>query len=314
LRVDGSGALHPHGAVHALPMRPLHVSVDRAGAYIFVAYNEPAGVTVHRIDADGSVGARVEQPSSLDVGIFPHQILATPSNRAVILVTRGNDAAKGKAEDPGALKVYGWRDGVLANRQSVAPGGGYGFGPRHLDFHPAEPWVYVSLERQNALELYRLEDDRLTTAPLFHKATLAEPDNVRPRQLGGAVHVHPNGRYVYTANRADHTADFRGRRVFAGGENSIAMFSIDARTGEPTRVQLADPRAFHVRTFAIDPSGRMLVAASILAMDVRDGEGVAHVPAALSVFRIAPDGKLAFVRKYDVATDGEHQFWMGMIG
>ena len=41
--------------------------------------------------------------------------------------------------------------GVLRDEVSIAPNGGYGFGPRHLDFHPSKPWIYVSLERQTAL-------------------------------------------------------------------------------------------------------------------------------------------------------------------
>jgi 6-phosphogluconolactonase len=69
----------------------------------------------------------------------------------------------------------------------------------------------------------------------------------------------------------------------------------------------------HVRTFAIDPSGRMLAAASIRPLLVREGAGVTIVPAALSVFRIGPDGKLDFARKYDVATEGKLQFWMGIV-
>jgi len=314
LVVDQAGDLRLHGEARDLPMRPLHVSVDRSGRYVLSAYNEPAGVTVHRIGADCSVGAPVDQAAGLDLGIFPHQILTTPGNRTAILVTRGNDAAGGKPEDPGALKVLSFADGVLGNVASIAPNRGYGFGPRHLDFHPQRALVYVSLERQNALEVYALEDGRLGAAPLFHKTALADPGNVRPRQLGGTVHVHPNGRYVYVANRADWTQpDSEGRQLFAGGENSLAVYSIDERTGEPTLIQHADPMSFHVRTFAIDPQGRMLVAASIIPMDVRDGGGVRHVPAALTVFRIGVDGMLTFVRKYDVATDGKTQFWMGMV-
>jgi 6-phosphogluconolactonase len=38
------------------------------------------------------------------------------------------------------------------------------------------------------------------------------------------------------------------------------------------------------------------------------------VPAALSVFRVGEDGKLTFVRKYDVETGGRYQFWMGIVG
>ena len=313
LRLDERGALHVHGEPQPLPMRPLHVSLDASGTYAFSAYNEPAGVTVHRINSDHTVGEQIHQPANLDLGIFPHQILATPGNRTVILVTRGNDAAGGKPEDPGALKVMSFADGVLGNLDSIAPNGGYGFGPRHLDFHPNKRWVYVSLERQNALQVYALENDRLGKATLFQKPGLAQPGNVRPRQLGGTVHVHPNGRYVYVANRADWTQEYEGKQVFAGGENSIAVYSIDAATGEPTLIEHADPKSFHVRTFAIDPDGRMLVAASIIPMNVRAGDTVRHVPATLTVFRIGDDGRLTFARKHDVATEGKTQFWMGMV-
>jgi 6-phosphogluconolactonase (cycloisomerase 2 family) len=51
--------------------------------------------------------------------------------------------------------VFSFKDGQLANRGSIAPNGGYGFGPRNLDFHPGLPLVYVSLERQNRLDVYR---------------------------------------------------------------------------------------------------------------------------------------------------------------
>jgi 6-phosphogluconolactonase len=38
------------------------------------------------------------------------------------------------------------------------------------------------------------------------------------------------------------------------------------------------------------------------------------VPASLAVFRVRTDGKLDFVRKYDVETDrGKNLFWMGLV-
>lgn len=313
-RIDAGGALAPHGAPQALAARPLHNCVDATGSYALIAYNNPSRVTVHRIGGDGAPGGQVEQPGDLDTGIFAHQIRVAPSNRVAILVTRGNDAADGRPEDPGALKLYGFEDGKLTNLASVAPGGGYGFGPRHLDFHPSQPWVYVSIERQNQLQMFRMPGDRLERAPAFTKSLLAEPHNERPRQLGGPIHVHPNGRTVYVSNRADHTVAYDGRRVFGGGENSIAVFSIDPASGEPKPVQRIDTRGFHVRTFALDPSGRLLVAASIMALPARDGERVSTVPAGLSVFRVAGDGKLDFVRKHDVETSGKTQFWMGIVG
>ena len=315
LRVDTStGALRLHGEPQRLSTRPIHICLDATGTYALIAYNNPSGVTVHRINADGTIGMEVKQPQPLDTGIFAHQVLVTPSNRMVILVTRGNDAAGDKAEDPGALKLFQFKDGVLTNLASVAPGGGYGFGPRHLDFHPTRPWVYASIERQNKLHVYQLQPDGLSREPVFARNTLAGPLVEKTRQLAGAIHIHPNGKFVYVSNRADTTMEFDGRRVFRGGENSIAVYSIDQTTGEPTLIQHADPRGFHVRTFAIDPSGRMLVAASLIPLSVREGSRVVTVPAGLAVFRITDDGKLDFVRKYDVDTGGKNQFWMGIVG
>ena len=49
-------------------------------------------------------------------------------------------------------------------------------------------------------------------------------------------------------------------------------------------------------------------------VDVRDGDAVRHVPAALTVFRIGDDGRLTFVRKYDVETGGgKFQWWTGFV-
>ena len=126
--------------------------------------------------------------------------------------------------------------------------------------------------------------------------------------------MHPNGRTVYISNRANATVDFNGNRVFRGGENNIAVFSINPTTGEPTLIQNIDPQSFHIRTFSIDPSGRMMVAASINSILVRDGNDVRQVPAGMTVFRIGEDGKLTFVRKYDVDLGGKLQWWTGFVG
>jgi 6-phosphogluconolactonase len=173
--------------------------------------------------------------------------------------------------------------------------------------------VYVSLERQNKLHVYKLQHDTLDLQPLFSKDTLAEPGNVRPRQLAGTIHVHPNGRYVYVANRSDATTDFQGKQVYSGGENNIAVFAIDPGTGEPTLIQNMDAHGFHPRTFALDPSGRMMVPANITPRLVRDGEQVRTQPATLAAYRVGDDGKLAFARVYDVETGGKTQFWSGMV-
>jgi 6-phosphogluconolactonase (cycloisomerase 2 family) len=316
VRVDAGGALALHGEPAALPQRPIHNSVDATGTYALTCYNNPSNLTVHRINGDGTIGALVQQSSKVDVGIFAHQILTTPGNRSAILVTRGNRPQAKKAEDPGALKIYHFRDGQLSPLANLPVGGkgGLGYGPRHLDFHPAQPWVYVSVESQNQLHMHRMQGDSLAPEPAYNKSTTVGTYDIGFPQAAGGIHVHPNGRTVYVSNRANATVDFQGKRVFRGGENNIAVFSINPGTGEPTLVQNADPQSFHIRTFSIDPSGRILVAASIVDMSVRDGDNVRHVPAALTVFRIGGDGKLSFVRKYDVELGGKFQWWTGFVG
>lgn len=311
-RIDpSSGALTPHGDSATLPSRPVHCSVDRAGRHLLTAYNYPSNLTVHRINEDGTLGAPVPPRGTLDVGIFAHQVLTTPGDNTAIMVTRGNNATGDKPEDPGALKVYGFSDGTLANLASVQRGNGLGFGPRHFDFHPTRPWLLLSVERQSELHVYRLNNNgTLPGDAAFIKSALADRASHGPSQMAGAIHVHPNGRFVYMTNRNSGTEEIGGRKVFKGGENNVAAFAIDQESGEPTLIQNAEAPTNHLRTFAIDPSGRLLIAASIQPIALRDGS---MLPAALVLYRIGDDGKLAFARKYEVDTGRFMQFWTGIV-
>ena len=107
--------------------------------------------------------------------------------------------------------------------------------------------------------------------------------------------------------------DANGTKAFTGGENNVAVFAIDQASGEPTLIQNADGHAIELRTFGIEPSGRMLVAASIKPVPVRDAGGIKTVPARLCVFHIGNDGKLTLKRHYDVDTGAYQQFWGGMV-
>jgi 6-phosphogluconolactonase (cycloisomerase 2 family) len=308
-----SGELKEQGAPATLKSRPIHVTVDHSGRFALLAYNDPSNVSVHRINADGTVGEEVKQDASLDGGIFAHQIRVSPMNDTAILVCRGNDAAKGKPEDPGALKVFSFKDGQLANTETVAPTGGYGFGPRHLDFHPTLPLIYVSRERENKLDVYRFAHGVLEPMPVFVRETLADPAHIRSRQSACTLHVHPNGRFLYFSNRAFDTVKIDGHDIFPGGENNIAVFAIDAASGEPTLIQNEDVRGVYPRTFSLDPSARMLVVTNNEPKQMREGAGLKTIPANIATFKIASDGKLSFASSYEIETGGDTQFWSGMV-
>jgi 6-phosphogluconolactonase len=313
-RIDpASGELTPHGPAIRLPTRPIHICTDIPSENLLVAFNNPSAVRVYRIHKDSTLGEEVKQPIAIDAGIYAHQVRVTPDNRWAILVTRGNEGTPERPEDPGALKVFEYKDGALMNEVSIAPNGGKAFGPRHLDFHPTRPWMYVSIETQNKMYTYRMKGGAIDPEIAYRADTLREPNNIRARQAAGTVHVHPNGRFLYGANRAEATIEFHGPQVFKGGENSIVVYAIDQATGEPTPIQHIETRAIHPRTFHIDPSGRLLVAEHNLPVNVRDGDAVKTIRAGLSVLRIGGDGKLTFVRKYEIDVGDKTMFWMGMV-
>ena len=295
-RIDpASGALSQHGAPIPLPARPIHMATDIPSEHILVAFNNPPAVRVYKIHTDGTPGEEIAQSPSIDPGIFPHQVLATPDNKQVILVARGFDATSEKPEDPGALQVFDFANGILSNQQTIAPNGGYGFGPRHLDFHPTKPWIYVSLERQDQIVFFTRTDGKLSPDAVSRVDTLLHDQPRSDHQVVGTVHVHPNGRFAYVANRTSENV----------GQNSMAVFALDQATGMPRLIQNVDTHGVHPRTFHIDPSGQMMVVAHIM--------GAGGIPCRLTTFRIAEDGTLTFVKAYDIETGGKFMWWAGMV-
>jgi 6-phosphogluconolactonase len=312
-RIDkATGALSAHGQAIEIRHRPVHLTLDANATHVLVAYNNPSGLSVHNLNADGTLGAEVKQPAPLDGGIYAHQIRVHPSNKMVVMVTRGNGPASGRPEDPGALKVFGYKDGIVTNRQSIAPNGGFGYQPRHVDFHPTQPLMYLNLERQNQLQVYRVVNgETVEEKALFTKDTLENPSASKPAQMTGAIHVHPGGRFVYLSNRASGTTMASGKPVWEGGENTIGVYAIDQKTGEPVRIQNADSGGMHARTFTLDGVSGLLVAANQNAVTKSDGT---RVPASLAVFRMADSGKLSFLQKYDVETgQGSSLMWAGFL-
>lgn len=306
-RIGTDGALTPHGPLLTLPHRPIHASTDINSEHLLTVYSRPAALTVHRINADGTLGARVPQPADLDLGIYPHQVRVAPSNALVMVCARGHNASASAAEQAGALKLFKFAAGVLRNAGAVAPGGGFGFGPRHLDIHPDGRWVVVSLERQSRLDVFRLDADTLSALPVSSVTTLARPAQRHPQQMAGTVHVLPKGRFVVGAERINALDVSQHTQA---GEDGLVVCAIDAHSGALTVVQHVATSGRHPRTFSIEPSGQWLIAASKSPVVQRDGS---VVPACLDVFRIAADGRLSLQATQAIDVGAASIFWSGFV-
>ena len=119
------------------------------------------------------------------------------------------------------------------------------------------------MERENQLQVFSLKNGILSSTPIFVRTTLADPSNARPAQVVGPIHFPQDGRFVYLANRSDGTVDYQGKKVYVGGENSVAVFRVSPQSGEPTLIQAVPTQSYHCRTFTLNPNGNMLVTASI---------------------------------------------------
>src|SRR5439155_1709057 len=81
------------------------------------------------------------------------------------------------------------------------------------------------------------------------------------------------------------TKDAGGRKVANGGENNVVAWAVNPATGEPTLIQRAWTDNYELRTFAMDPSGQVLIAASTTPMQVLEQDVLSTVSAGLSVYK-----------------------------
>jgi 6-phosphogluconolactonase (cycloisomerase 2 family) len=316
-----SGALEPSAPPVRLYNRPLHLSLDRDESHLLVAYNDPPDVTVHRIGTSGAIEDQIKQ-QKLDFRTTVHQVRVTPPGTVAVVPACGHHKEGVTAGSVGLFSYANGRLGSLARmeadpRRAAAwqgvRNGAQGFAARHVDFHPARPWMYLCVETQGELRLYDYDEASVALEPRFIKSTLEGTPRGRSAQLASAVHVHPNGRFIYVSNRASDSESAGDTRVFVGGVNDIAVFEIDPATGEPVFIQHADTLGIFPRTFGIDASGRVLVVGNQEPGVVRNGDTTRRVLPSLAVFRIGEDGRLTFLHKRDYPDNGKVCFWVGVV-
>lgn len=311
-RIDTtSGALTSIGAAIALPERPIHISLNRGGTFVAIAYNQSATVSIHPLGSDGSAGQAVTQQQSPEAGIFTHQVTFASSDRFIIALARGNEAVGDVPNQPGSINTFAIDQSGALSKVKVEPIDP-SVGPRHLAYHPKKPLALVAMERGSKLYVYPLDENgTLADEPTYRKETLKNLKHVESfRQRGGVIQITPDGRHAYLANRADATVEHQGKQVLSAGENNIAVFSIDTQTGEPRRIQIIDSHGVEGRTMKVDPTGKLLIVANQKTVWVNKEAGLKKVRANLAVFRIGADGRLSFVRSYEMDDEKKSLLWM----
>ena len=224
---------------------PCHVSVDATGKCIMVANYGGGSIAALPIRADGSLGeaATIIQHTGSSVNparqtkAYAHFIVPSPDNRFALTCDLGLDKVLVYQLDPATAKL------TTNNPPSavVAPGSG----PRHLVFSPDGKFVYVINEMKLTITAFTYDAATAAMAEVQTISTLPAGHVFSDKDSCAEIVVHPSGKFVYGSNR---------------GHDSIAVFSVDTKTGKLMLVQHESTQGKTPRHFAVDPSGKWLFA------------------------------------------------------
>jgi 6-phosphogluconolactonase len=222
---------------------PCHISVDATGKCLLVANYGGGNIAALPIHADGSLGeiATLIQHSGSSVntnrqaGPHAHSIYPTPDNRFVLNCDLGLDKVFAYRLDAGAAKLSAG-DPPFA---TVAPG----TGPRHLVFSADHKFVYVIGEMGGTVTVFSYAAANAAMTEVQNISLL--PKDYAAMNTSAEIVLHPSGKFLYASNR---------------GLNSIALFSVDQKTGKLTFVEHQSTQGKTPRHFTLDPSGHWLIA------------------------------------------------------
>ena len=231
---------------------PCHLALDHTGRYLAVANYGGGNYALFPVLADGRLqpatsvitGAKPDSPKPLG-----HMVGFDAGNRFLIAADNGLDR----------MLVYRFdaSRGAISAAPSPATALRTGSGPRHFAWHPNRPWVFTINELSATITMFSWDP---TSGALTEKGSVP----TRPAGVTGGttaeIAVHPNGRFVYGSNRG-HAGLPAARTLRGGVENSIAVFSVGA-DGALTLVEHESTRGETPRNFALDPTGRWLIAAN----------------------------------------------------
>jgi 6-phosphogluconolactonase len=222
---------------------PCHASTDRTGKALFVANYGSGSLESYTLHADGSIGDRVSfiqnEGSSANrnrqSSPHAHSANVSPDNRFLVLADLGLDKLLVFKIDP-ATATLTPNDPPFT---SIKPGSG----PRHFVFTPNAKFGYVIDEMGNTVIAFAYDKKKGTLKEIQSVGTL--PDDFKGENTTAEIAASSDGRFLYGSNR---------------GVGSIAVYSVDQKTGMLSKIQDAATGGTTIRSFGIDPSGQFLLA------------------------------------------------------
>jgi 6-phosphogluconolactonase len=290
-RIDRkSGALKLVGSGPLAESYP-YISHDRTGRYLLGASYGGHQVGVNPIGADGKVG---KPQQVIPTARNAHSIRVDNTNRYVYVPHLGTDQVFQFVFDAKTGKLTANTPPVLQLPQ--------GTGPRHIIISADNKFAYLLNELTAQVTTLAINAKTGLLSPVSTAVAVPPDSKLQPGMPRGAVgtpganqaprdttndiwasdlHLTPNGRFLYAAERTSGT---------------LAAFSVDGASGKLTYLS-STPTEKQPRGFAIDPQGKFLVST---------GEKSTTV----SVHAINGDGSLGAARQFPGGKGGN---WVEIV-
>jgi 6-phosphogluconolactonase len=220
---------------------PCHLAVSDDGRFLLVANWETASVAVFPIAEDGRLAPFVDLHTYVPTDErdpHAHFVMPAPNRPFVVATDTGTDRVMIYRQDAGT--------GKLTPNDPPFGQTHHGGSPRHLAFSPDGRFLFANGESDCTLSVFRYDPVRGSLDHIQYMSTLPEGMDAGDVTTSQIL-VHPDGRFVYIANR---------------GADSIAIFRIDPESGQTAAIGFEPTRGRIPRNFTIDPGGRFLYAAN----------------------------------------------------
>lgn len=240
---------------------PVHLTLDRAGKWLFVANLQTGGVSVIPIEGDGTLGKIkalhfISGNGGPGYISHPHQVCLDPSGKWLLVPSQGRLQGVGKIT---VFRVDAEAGDLI---ESFVIKGRSGAEPRHCVFHPNGRFCYCLNEKDSTAACYYFNEENGTLALQQILTTL--PETYPGDGWASAIEIGTDGRTLYLSNRK---------------HDSVTVFGLDQETGHMTYLQNIGTKGEQPRFITINPEGTQLLAANeltdtICCMDIDPETGM----------------------------------------
>lgn len=226
------------------------LDVDKTGKYIFASHYGEGSISCYE----------------LEEGIYKGKVLKfeeSDERAHSIRIDRNNKYVYVPHTSPNKVYQYQFNNGALSSLNPAYTKGpntdnNY-HEPRHFVFHPQKDLIYTSNERGGGISSWKIsEEGKLTLWQTF--STL--PKGFNWNAAASDIQISSDGRFAYVANR-DNT-----NRKSPTGNDSIASFIIDEKSGEIVKRTGITSVGRHPRSLRIDVSGKFLYGAGVNSSNI----------------------------------------------